>query len=693
MKDLYRRTIRTLTLLLIITQPAAIQSWGEPNPSSDQDRGSIGVLREASTGITFERTHELAGAHDVVAGLVELCLSRDGNYLLQFMQVIPLDDREIFRLVDFGGLRNALSPDGTKVVFYAGSIWLLPISPDTGKPNGTSEKLIEGDSWWYQTPVNWCPDSSRFVFYRDRNLYLYSLRNRTEKQLTKGQDAKWPAGTCSPDGSSVLYLQSGALWQISFEEREPRKLLDIGPARLRAHFSPDGRWVFYQTGRTLTFLRLEDGIRTGIPLPEGVGTCFSLSPDGKRLLFLRPSGEWKWLLRFSAASGGKSFWPPVQEVFTPFSVASWSEDGRAVLVQGGQDGRGGFYRVPLAGKEAVPVKLDFPAGDQHVQMTLSPAANQMLVSSVSAQRKTSYWVVPISSREAHSTGPAVKLYDREARPRTFRWSPDGTSIAFQTTNALWIADCIRGGSVKIHTSNDWKTDLNWTSDGSGLTWISWNRRGDVPESTLYLKKLDGEEPQRLFTGSKIRGSHVAPQGDWIGFWEDQLEEERQALYVVDTTGNGLKKLADVPHVPFHDRDVAWSPDGKEIGTIIDQKLLALAPATGSSRIIADLSEIGWSSSYGIYWSPAGRQLAFLLYPMPGEHPPEAAHTRLFTVPAEGGKLTELGSGDRGTSYWVAWSPDGKWVAYDSETSVKVRPATEIWEASLDAFLKVAASEQ
>jgi len=59
------------------------------------------------------------------------------------------------------------------------------------------------------------------------------------------------------------------------------------------------------------------------------------------------------------------------------------------------------------------------------------------------------------------------------------------------------------------------------------------------------------------------------------------------------------------------------------------------------------------------WLPDGKYLAFIskINQRIGEP------TRIFMVPAEGGKVTRL-SVDEGTYDGISWSPDGKWISYD-----------------------------
>jgi len=62
------------------------------------------------------------------------------------------------------------------------------------------------------------------------------------------------------------------------------------------------------------------------------------------------------------------------------------------------------------------------------------------------------------------------------------------------------------------------------------------------------------------------------------------------------------------------------------------------------------------------------------------------------VPARGGKWTELAAADLGDKYSLDWSPDGKWIAYNSDGEAKTRPEGIIWELQVDSFLKNAAAK-
>jgi Tol biopolymer transport system component len=50
-------------------------------------------------------------------------------------------------------------------------------------------------------------------------------------------------------------------------------------------------------------------------------------------------------------------------------------------------------------------------------------------------------------------------------------------------------------------------------------------------------------------------------------------------------------------------------------------------------------------------------------------------------------MTKIATDDDGAKYWLSWSPDGKWISYNSDGSVKVRPEGTLWEADFDEIVK------
>ena len=162
-----------------------------------------------------------------------------------------------------GLLQPSASPDGhralvTRVVQGNRDIWLL---------DGTRTSRFTFDAMEDRYPI-WSPDGDRIVFSSNRKAHfdLYhgpSSRAGAEGLLVASPQDKIPTDW-SADGRFVLYTsadpQTGSdLWVLPMEgDRTPWVFLKTPFDERYGTFSPDGRWMAYQsneTGRAEIYVR------------------------------------------------------------------------------------------------------------------------------------------------------------------------------------------------------------------------------------------------------------------------------------------------------------------------------------------------------------------------------------------------------------------------------------------------------
>ena len=144
------------------------------------------------------------------------------------------------------------------------------------------------------------------------------------------------------------------------------------------------------------------------------------------------------------------------------------------------------------------------------------------------------------------TGAAVWIATRPAPPRVIRTSITPTGAA-----ALMLVD----------------RDFAFTPDGSRIVYLGNNR------TQLFLRALDALEPVPIATGTLLRGPFVAPDGQWVGF-----QENNSTLKKVAITGGPPITLAQLDGNLF---GASWAAD--------DMILFATSNlATGLQRVsVAD----------------------------------------------------------------------------------------------------------
>jgi Tol biopolymer transport system component len=105
-------------------------------------------------------------------------------------------------------------------------------------------------------------------------------------------------------------------------------------------------------------------------------------------------------------------------------------------------------------------------------------------------------------------------------------------------------------------------------------------------------------------------------------------------------------------------------------------------ADDGTQQIAKLKDLGLDRVFDLRWSPDGKYFACV-----GNHIKKGPSGPIFVIPVEGGgKVTTLSTDDTSEKYRLFWSPDGKWISYNSEGSVKVRPEGTMWETDFEQIL-------
>ncbi|HEY3123968.1 MAG TPA: protein kinase [Thermoanaerobaculia bacterium] len=190
-------------------------------------------------------------------------------------------------------LEVRLSPDGRRLAVSAGlpdsDIWILDLT------RGSWDRLISGGINY--TPI-WSSDGESLAFASNRNgpintFWMPTDRSAPPERLTKADIWTSPL-SWSPDGRTLLTEQQSATTGFDIlllspnGERTLRPFLQTPANETRARFSPDGRWIAYQSdesGRSEVYVAAYPGPGGRSPVSIDGGTDPVWSRDGRELFF------------------------------------------------------------------------------------------------------------------------------------------------------------------------------------------------------------------------------------------------------------------------------------------------------------------------------------------------------------------------------------------------------------------------
>ncbi len=192
-----------------------------------------------------------------------------------------------------------LSPDGKRIAFSlfdgktrSGQIWLYE------KARSLFTRLTF-DPGNHRLPA-WSPDGSSVIFSSDRQgkfgLYRRASSGAGSEEVLLKSDLSIHASDWSRDGQYIAYYVNdpktqGDLWIMpmnSTNERKPFPFLQTEFNETRANFSPDGRWVAYQSNESGTneiYVRPFPGPASKWQVSTSGGSRPRWRKDGKELFY------------------------------------------------------------------------------------------------------------------------------------------------------------------------------------------------------------------------------------------------------------------------------------------------------------------------------------------------------------------------------------------------------------------------
>jgi serine/threonine-protein kinase len=210
----------------------------------------------------------------------------------------------------FGSLR--LSPDNQRLAVeiygLSDEIWLYDLARDA---------LVRLAYGWNNTAPIWSPDGTRVTFSSQRdgpnNLYAQPTDGSAPVERLTEVNAWHVPESWSPDGTLLAFTEFGTatgqdIWILPRTgDRRPYPFLQEPRDQRRPRFSPDGRWIVYEsteTGSPEVYARPFPGPGGSIPISTDRGIAPFWTRGGREIVYFRPSDGAQMSVDVQATSTG-----------------------------------------------------------------------------------------------------------------------------------------------------------------------------------------------------------------------------------------------------------------------------------------------------------------------------------------------------------------------------------------------------
>ncbi len=334
-----------------------------------------------------------------------------------------------------------------------------------------------------------------------------------------------------------------------------------------------------------------------------------------------------------------------------------SPDGKMIAYAAGAEGQMHLYIRQIAGGRTIGLTESFPGNHRWPQW--SPDGTR-----IAFQSEEAIYVVPALG------GVPKRLVEpaSEGSIRTPSWSPDGKQIAYTEGRNIYIHPVDGGEPRKIAEAYE-PYSLSWSPDGSKLAYVSGNPSflfgrphiGNIAPCSIWCVSIEKGSPVQLTDNQYLNVSPV-----WAA-------DGRNILFV--TSQGGSRDIYQLPlkasAVPvgspirmttgLNASTISLSADGKKLAYSIftyNSNIWSIEIPKEKAISISEAIPIttGNQAIEGIGVSPDGKWLAF--------DSNRSGNQDIYKMPVGGGELERLTT-HPSDDFIPSWSPNGKEIVFYS----------------------------
>ncbi len=482
--------------------------------------------------------------------------------------------------------------------------------------------------------------------------------------------------TVSPDGREIAFVSGGDIWTVPATGGEARLLVAHADNESRPLYSPDGNYVAFSSARSgngdIYVLTLETGQLRRLTYDDGAESLSAWSSDGKMVYFHLTSRDISGMNDiYRVGMAGGTPMPVTADRYASEFFGTPSPDGSTLAFSARGIAAAQWWRrgsSHLDQSEIWTCKIGTKPGDKPVYERLTEGGAKELWPLWSPNGQTLYFV---SDRNGQQNLWSKPLKGQPIMLTNFTngralWpsiSRDGRTIVFERDFQIWTHDIatkqtapvairLRGAAAgpavdHLKLTNQFR-DLVVSPDGKKLAFTA---HGDV----FATSAKDGGDAVRISNSPALESQPVwTPNSRRLLY--SSTRNGAANLFQYDFATRDETRLTDSQQ---DDGSPVVSPDGQSVAFVRNgQELRLLDLSSKKDRVLYKgyLGRPPFAGAGTVAWSPDGKWLAFVAY---------GAKTfrNVWVVPVAGGESRPVSFLANTFGGNVNWSPDGKYILF------------------------------